>query len=302
MLQLSAACGATSRVSPYGATVVSWVPWPGAPDALFTSKLAVWDGTKPIRGGVPVVFPVFGSGDGALPSHGFARVSTWKLDASTPSSATFSLTPGDVDAKLVAAWPHAFRLEYAVSLSDETGALTTELRIANVGDAPFEFQALLHTYYAVPDVAKLAVLGLAGREFVDQLDKELEVRCAADREPAFSIDREVDWIFLAPETGAAGVTVAYDGAAEGAAGGDVSKRAKALTGVHLQTALKVDARERRPDVVVWNPWIDKSKRMADFGDDEFRTMVCVEPGNVRGREVLAPKQVAVLRQVLTPRM
>lgn len=34
------------------------------------------------------------------------------------------------------------------------------------------------------------------------------------------------------------------------------------------------------DVVVWNPWIEKGKRMDDFGDDEYQEMVCVEPGRV----------------------
>ena len=29
--------------------------------------------------------------------------------------------------------------------------------------------------------------------------------------------------------------------------------------------------------MVWNPWVVKAKGMADFGDDEFRQMLCVEP-------------------------
>ena len=41
--------------------------------------------------------------------------------------------------------------------------------------------------------------------------------------------------------------------------------------------------------VVWNPWIEKSIRMPDFGDDEYPQMVCVESGNVREHSVtLAP--------------
>jgi glucose-6-phosphate 1-epimerase len=31
--------------------------------------------------------------------------------------------------------------------------------------------------------------------------------------------------------------------------------------------------------VVWNPWIAKAKAMADFGDDQWPEMVCVETAN-----------------------
>ena len=34
-------------------------------------------------------------------------------------------------------------------------------------------------------------------------------------------------------------------------------------------------------VVLWNPWIAKSRRMADFGDNEYQQMVCLETANVR---------------------
>ena len=32
--------------------------------------------------------------------------------------------------------------------------------------------------------------------------------------------------------------------------------------------------------IVWNPWVDKSQRLIDFGDDEWQQMVCVETANV----------------------
>ena len=34
------------------------------------------------------------------------------------------------------------------------------------------------------------------------------------------------------------------------------------------------------DTVLWNPYVDKSKRMGDFDDNEWQQMVCVEPGIV----------------------
>ncbi len=40
--------------------------------------------------------------------------------------------------------------------------------------------------------------------------------------------------------------------------------------------------------VVWNPWVDKSERMPDFGDDEFHKMVCVESGNVAENRITLP--------------
>jgi glucose-6-phosphate 1-epimerase len=37
--------------------------------------------------------------------------------------------------------------------------------------------------------------------------------------------------------------------------------------------------------VVWNPWVDKAKAMADFGDDEWPHMLCIETANA-GENVL----------------
>lgn len=46
------------------------------------------------------------------------------------------------------------------------------------------------------------------------------------------------------------------------------------------------------DAVLWNPWVEKAASMGDFGDEEYREMVCVEPANaacyVRGSAVEVP--------------
>ena len=49
------------------------------------------------------------------------------------------------------------------------------------------------------------------------------------------------------------------------------------------------AKQGSASTVVWNPWIDKAAAMADFGDDEYTGMVCVETCNIRDNTItLAP--------------
>jgi len=56
----------------------------------------------------------------------------------------------------------------------------------------------------------------------------------------------------------------------------------------------------KPDCVLWNPWVGKSKAMSDFGDEEWREMVCVEPGIVKSFNVLEPGHALVLEQTIRP--
>ena len=57
--------------------------------------------------------------------------------------------------------PQGFRLQYTVELG--AAKLRTALQIENThkpGQSAFEFQTLLHTYYAVKDIASVSVKGL----------------------------------------------------------------------------------------------------------------------------------------------
>lgn len=58
------------------------------------SKLAVFDGKKAIRGGIPFVFPQFGPWSFG-PNHGFARIVRWTLERGPER-----LPNGDVEAVL----------------------------------------------------------------------------------------------------------------------------------------------------------------------------------------------------------
>src|SRR5438552_2459612 len=78
-LRIRAADGAQALVTLFGGHLVSWKTADGV-ERLFVSARSALDGSKPIRGGVPLVFPQFNE-RGPLLKHGFARVSHWRLGA-----------------------------------------------------------------------------------------------------------------------------------------------------------------------------------------------------------------------------
>jgi glucose-6-phosphate 1-epimerase len=277
------------HVALFGATVTHYSVDASDKNVLFVSSKAILDGSKPIRGGIPLVFPMFGAGDGTLPSHGFARVSVWTVKAETPSSVVLALRSEDISTP----WPHKFALEYTVALS-ESGALRTGLRIKNTHDAgAFAFQALLHTYFSVPDATKLVVSGLQGCQYIDQVLAGRECQLAGEEEEGegrVTISKETDWI-VKHVPGDVELLLHRPAAASARAAGFTIKRRFTIAG-QLEPS----------DVVVWNPWIEKSKKMADFGDDEYQRMICVEPGKVSSFASLGAGEEAVLEQELLPRL
>lgn len=84
---------------------------------------------------------------------------------------------------------HPFKLAYVVTLAPHQ--LSTDLHIVNTSDKDdFIFQALLHTYLAVPDASKIKITGV--EKGVTYKDKTQGMKvCEATGEPVV-IDKEVD--------------------------------------------------------------------------------------------------------------
>lgn len=51
--------------------------------------------------------------------------------------------------------------------------------------------------------------------------------------------------------------------------------------------------------VVWNPWDKKAKAMVDFGDDEYKHMLCVEAAAIEKPITLKPGEEWKGRQELS---
>lgn len=159
-VQLTAPDGAQATITLYGAHLVSWKSADGR-ERLFCSTRSALDGSGPIRGGVPVIFPQFAA-RGTGMRHGFARVSRWRLAASGAGDgetfALFALTDCDLAPQTAAAWPHAFALELRIAV--RANELRMSLDVVNTGTAPFSFAAALHTYYLVDQIGQVSIKGV----------------------------------------------------------------------------------------------------------------------------------------------
>ena len=112
-ITVSHASGTTATIHLYGATVTS-LKLPSGKEVLFTSSKAVFDESKPIRGGIPLVFPQFGPGE--LPNHGFARTSKWTVISNEGGVAVLDLKDSDATRSI---WDHRFTLVYTVTVTDK---------------------------------------------------------------------------------------------------------------------------------------------------------------------------------------
>ncbi|KAK9478594.1 galactose mutarotase-like domain-containing protein [Lipomyces japonicus] len=264
------------RILLHGANVLSWKV--NGAEQLWLSEGAILDGSKAVRGGIPLVFPVFGKATegptSTLPQHGFARLSTWEFlgqTISNPLTVQFGLGPENVTESLRKAWDFDFTLIYTIALDNDT--LTTSLRVENSDKVEWDFQTLFHTYFKIPDVDKVAVSGLTGVAVKDKVSKTDYV----EPNSLVTIQSEVDRVY---ENVDQDVAILSD-----------------------QKPIFDITRTNLDDVVVWNPWVNTSKNLADFKPDTgFQSLICVEAGSVSKWTKLAPGESWQATEVIKARL
>ena len=255
------------EVSLYGGQVLSYRPTGHGP-VLFLSKAAVYEPGKAIRGGIPLCWPWFGPGPApALPSHGFARLQQWDIGGTEYSNdATelrLSLGDSDLTRRL---WPFAFELRLRVCLDQK---LSLALTTVNRDRQPFTFTQAFHPYLRVRNVMDVAVHGLDQAAFADALTGQTGTHAGA-----LNIRAETDRLF----TPAAPACVLHD------------------AGLGRALAMTFSGARR---LMVWNPWVEKSRALNDLGDDEYTRLLCLEPANAADDAVtLAPGESHTLSLAL----
>jgi len=272
-----------------GATIISWKDKSGQ-EQLWLSESAKLDGGKAVRGGMPLVFPIFGTDSShvataKLPQHGFARVSRWEfLGKSTSESSThssggddsvkldFGLSQSNLSETSKKAWPYAFGLIYSVTLSRD--GLSTSIVVQNDGEQTWEFQVLMHTYFRVRDISMVAVEGLESSFYLDKTTSPISTKTSGN-EPV-RIEKTTDRVYT-PRNGPSSPVVVTEGGK------------KKFTIV----------RDNMAQVVVWNPF-EQTVSMVDFAPKNgYKEMICVEAGAVKGWVELRPGETWEGGQVIT---
>lgn len=241
---------ATARVAVNGAHVMEWTPTGQTRPVLYMSPDAVLENGKPIRGGIPVCWPWFGPhvSDAAKPAHGIARILPWELlradDLGPQVAMLFRLQSNEETRAL---WPHDFTCHLGVSLGAK---LEVSLMTQNTSQSAMVITEALHTYLSVGDISKVTVSGLNGARFLDTVGGST---MREGEEEDIRFDREVDRQYVSPS----GVVV------------DDPTWGRKLTVNKLGSGT----------TVVWNPWIEKSKRLSDLPDEAYHGFLCVEAAN-----------------------
>jgi D-hexose-6-phosphate mutarotase len=228
---------------------------------------------RAIRGGVPLVFPWFGpkAGDPRAAQHGFARVRDWSLRTASvgPDGACIVAMTLDDDEGTLAAWPHAFHARFTAAAGRD---LRMTLEIRNTGAAGFTFEAALHTYLAVSDVRRIRVRGLENTRYLDKVDGGARQR---EGNAPLAFTGETDRVYL--DTTSACIIE------------DPGWNRRIVV-----------AKSASRSTVVWNPWEEKARAMADLGEAAWTGMVCIETANAAAdARTLAPGDSHVLEAVIT---
>ncbi|WP_125718495.1 D-hexose-6-phosphate mutarotase [Pseudoalteromonas rubra] len=237
-----------------GAQITEFIP-AGQKNLLWVSEDETYLEGQSIRGGIPICWPWFGvHAEPDWPAHGFARKQVWRAERVEEDKSAIriilSLPMASIDRTF---WPHESSLTVEFVLSEQ---LEVKLTNTNTGSETFSLTQALHTYFPTPAITQTRVDGLQGAKYIEFGEGPFT------QDEVVTFARETDMVYTqAPEVQ---IIETPDGK------------------IHV-------GREHSSSCVLWNPWIEKSKRLSNFRDDEYHTMLCLEAANVMDDAVtLAP--------------
>ena len=236
-------------ISLHGAQVLKFYAKAKQQELLWLSEQAQYQSGKAIRGGIPLCFPWFGAHptDHQLPAHGFARQQLWQLTAISLDDAghhlIFELQDSAASRQL---WNYAFKLQMHIHCG---ASLELELHVQNLDQQPFSFSFAWHSYFALP-AQQVKVRGLAALTYIDQLDGHQHKQQETE---LLNFTAELDRIY--PKTSGEFVLTS-------------------------EAEPEIEIKSSACSAVIWNPWIEKTKRLNDVAENAWQDFICVETGQI----------------------
>ena len=261
-----------ATVALHGGHIMSFRPRDHEP-VLWLSNSSHFKTGKAIRGGIPVCWPWFAEHptEPGKPAHGFVRTAVWSVSESEKlqdDSTRLKLFIADSNETL-ALWPHGFRLEIDCTVSD---VLRVKLITTNTDDKHFVCGGALHSYFNISSISDIMIKGLENCPYIDKLEQGRRKM----QDGSVTFKSETDRIYLDTKDDC----IIEDG------------------GMHRRINI---SKSGSRTTVVWNPWIDKARKMQDFGDGEYKRMVCVETANANTDVIsLAPGNTHTLESIIRP--
>ena len=201
--------------------------------------------------------------------HGFGRNHAWDLQQISANPDQSITLQFQFPLPAEAAEFSKFSAKYLVTVGK---SLTLELQVANEASESLTLEDCLHTYFTVGEISAVTVSGLKGGEYLDKVEGFARKMETAEQ---ISFSGETDRVYLS------------------------TTATTEIRDTKLRRRIIVE-KTGSNSTVVWNPWIAKAKAMADFGDEEYLRMVCVESGNVsENKLVLAPGKISSLKVKLS---
>ena len=231
----------------------------GEKPLLWMSDQCDFRAGKSLRGGIPICWPWFGNLDfnpesvksqfsGDMPAHGFVREREWNLDRIQPVDEFTTELFLSLEVDPNEQWPFSAKLRLKVSVGKQ---LELEFSVINNGDNSFSFTSALHSYFNVSHIDNVTVQGLEEQTYLDTLN---DWSPQSDIDP-LAVNAETDRVYTN------------------------LKRPVVFGDSGWKRSIQLES-ENAPDMVVWNPWIDKAKRLSHFADTDYQKMICLESAHL----------------------
>lgn len=251
---------ADAAIALQGAQILEYTPH-GTNPVIWLSNQVEYRRGQGQRGGIPICWPWFGAIDrnpisvhslahgDQLPAHGLVRTRDWTIRSIRESDeGTEIILSFITDSLLQQQWPYTVELQLKINIG---ATLQLELTTHNLGSQPIALTQALHTYFAISAIDKVHLTGFENSHYIDTLDDWRDHK----QNGAIHFSAETDRIYL-----------------------DLPREVKLHDSgwnrtIHLRATNSTSA-------VVWNPWIEKSKRLSQFSPDAWQEMVCIETANV----------------------